>query len=414
MSLPPLRYCDACKGRVREALSRFPGNVGRGDPCTSCLKSRIRYVDQLYRDRLYRNHLAAQYCGLPCPRSCRQHLDGYEYFPDCYPVSLQELGFEYHKKLLKSFDKFDRPSHDAVSGLEVLMEESEYCQLCYWKANDAFPSRMQEGYSASDAVPGIFSPFYQNLIKSRMQEGYSKNDAFLSASTSRMQEIYTSNFSITLCGDCINRRHARIESFYGDCTYAYKTDMQHIAFTAPDENDQRNSAYWREVLEIENISHLDWQWREFILGADYYRLDEFVKWGLASDIVMGLLTTAGTAATIAGAVYSRRAYILQQRMANLDVELGPLPAGPDPEPAQIDRPEPAQIDRPEPAVLPRADLHLELGPRPVNVNPNTEPSVTDRPEPPEARLSGESLHTADSSTDTFHTAVGNDDGAAAL
>lgn len=198
MSLPSLRYCDTCKGRVREVLSRFPGRVGRGDPCASCLESRIRYVDQLYRDRLYRNHLAAQYSGLPCPRTCRQHPDGYEYFPNGYHVNPQELGWEYHKKLLKSFDKFDRPSHDSVSGLEVLMEESEYCETCYWNANDAFTSNMQEGNSASDAVPSIFSHVYQNLITSRQQEGYSRNDAFLSASTSRMQEIYSANFPVTL------------------------------------------------------------------------------------------------------------------------------------------------------------------------------------------------------------------------
>jgi hypothetical protein len=297
-------------------------------------------------------------------------------------VSPQELGWEYHKKLLKSFDKFDRPSHDAVSGLEVLMEESEYCETCYWKANDAFTSNMQEGNSASDSVPSIFSHVYQNLITSRQQEGYSENNAFLSASTSRMQEIYLANFPITLCGDCINQRNARIESFYGDCTHDYNADMQHVAFTPPDQNDQRNSAYWREVLEIESISHLDRQWREFILRADYYRLDEFVRWGLASDIAMGLLSAGGTAASIAAAVYTRRGVRLQQeaiRMANPDLEVGPLPAN-----GNAPDAEPVQIDRPQPAVLPMA------------------------------RPSGESLHTADSSTATFYTAEGNDDGGAAL
>jgi hypothetical protein len=333
MSLSTLRYCDSCKGRAEVACSRFPGQVGRGVPCSSCLESRIRYVDQLYRDRLYRNHLAAKYCGLPCLPACRQHPDGYVYFPDCWPVPREHLGLDYHKKLLKSFDEFGRTSHDAVSGLEILLEESEYCETCYWKANDAFTSRGE----AED----------------------------------------TTNFSITLCGDCIERRDTRIQFFYEDCTYNYRTCYQHIAFNS-DLPDLRNTVHWREILEIENISDLDQQWRKFILGPEFSRLDEFIILGVPSNIVMALLGGVGAAASIAGAVYTRRAFKAQQAAAagrtGPDLEQGQLPANPNAPSIEL-----PQIDRPQQEV------------------------------PPATRPSGDSFRTANTSTATFVTA-GDGDG----
>jgi hypothetical protein len=315
MSLPTFQYCNACKDKVRGAVAQFPGRVGRGYPCQTCLQARIHYVDELYKDRIYRNHLAAQYYGLPCARICRAHPEGYEYFPEYYHVDPKELGLEYQKTLLKAFDHFDRPSPDTVSGLEVLMEESEYCDTCYWKANERFPSGAQGTQSARDAVMSAFSPEFQNIVSIKTQQEYSKEDALLCASVRRMQDIYSTNFHVTLCPDCLTRRKTRIESLYGQSTFDYQSDMQHVSFKAQDVDERRNLAYWREVLELENVTHLDRQWREFFLGAEYYRLDEFVQWGAASTTVLNQLSTAGPVASIANGVYTRRAARAQQAAA---------------------------------------------------------------------------------------------------
>jgi hypothetical protein len=219
------------------------------------------------------------------------------------------------------------------------MEESKFCETCYWKANDAYTSREKEGDMT--------------------------------------------NFSIILCGDCIEQRNARIESFYGDRTYRYDGPLEHVHCPAVNGIDQRNTVLWMEVLEIENVSDLDKQWGGFVLGPYFRDMWRWRLYGPVSDTITTLAGVVGAAASIAGAVYTRRALRAQKAAAvstiDPDLEQGPLPTASNA--SSIELP---QVHRPEPAVL-----HT-------------------------ARLSEDSFHTAVTSVTTFPTTEGSsDDGTAA-
>ena len=135
---------------------------------------------------------------------------------------------------------------------------------------------------------------------------------------------------------------------YDDITYDFLGDLHHFSFLT-DPDTQKKRVHWREILEIETIPDLDQQWDELFMGPYCQRVDEWFRRGPVSDVIMGIIGGVGAAASIAGAVYTRRALRMQEaeaRRAGQDIEQGQPTtnsSGPGIELPQVRRPEPVAL-----------------------------------------------------------------------
>ncbi|KAF8538582.1 hypothetical protein BDD12DRAFT_910701 [Trichophaea hybrida] len=287
------RYCERCCVEARQAAFgdvTDPANVSPCDvlgirirlsyytsrisirPCASCLGHRNAFLLWIYGDRDYRHHLAQAYVQ-PIHfelRNSPRHPHGYRY-----------SRFPQEESLKAALKKFRRLNHRSVSALEVLAPVvlatgPEYCDTCYWKANDGFEANSQ----------------------------------------------------VFLCDECVQRRETFVNR-----TFSSLVDIHGDPFDQP-----------RDTLSVDEILFTG------ELGSDAF-YDAFLKIEILMDgndpgtLTIGVIGTVvgvtGAAASIASAVYTRRAL----RQQNISIPLS-QPPGNDIEArpgSQRTAPSPAQI-----------------------------------------------------------------------
>jgi len=258
------RYCERCCVEARQAAFgdvTDPANVSARDhflgigirpsyyssrisirPCASCLGHRNAFLLWIYGDRDYRHHLAQAYVK-PIHfelRNSPKHPHGYRY-----------SRFPQEESLKAALKKFDRLNHRSVSALEVLAPVvlaagPEYCDTCYWKANDSFEANSQ----------------------------------------------------VFLCDECVQRRETFVNS-----TFSSRVDFRNDPFDRP-----RDTLSVDEILFTGELGPDDF-YHEFL------KIEFFTNGSDPGTLTIGVIGTvvgvAGAAASIASAVYTRRA--LRQR-----------------------------------------------------------------------------------------------------